>query len=322
MKHMLHNFLEIFINDSTNFSLMKRTIIKQRESYTITLPKKWVEDLGLKAGEDVAITKLDTQLIISSEHQSLQKAVRLDITAMDRNAVIKTITAYYENGYSEIAIHSKKKSIYDPWQEKEKRLSEEIEFIASRLIGFEIISSHKDVTIIKDVSATSPTEFNNILRRIFFLILEYQNAVLEIITTKNKLANNEQLHDNITKFSSFCLRLLNLNIDKSTIEKNNLYTIITLLDKIADTLRYLARDYRTGNVELIKRMMDHVRAYYDFFYKQDIQLVNYLDKERKELKAKIASSKNREIIAFSSVFEYIQALIKPTLCLMERSLVS
>ncbi|MBI2111904.1 hypothetical protein HYT52_00005, partial [Candidatus Woesearchaeota archaeon] len=262
------------------------------------------------------------QLIISSEHQSLQKAVRLDITAMDRNAVIKMITAYYENGYSEIAIRSKKKGIYDPWQEKEKPLSEEIEFIASRLIGFEIISSQKDATVIKDVSATSPAEFNNILRRIFFLILEYQNAVLEATAARKKLATNEQLHDNITKFSSFCLRLLNLNIDKSTIEKNNLYTIITLLDKIADAIRYLARDHYSGDIELIRKMMDHFRAYYDFFYKQDIQLVNHLDKERKELKAKIASSKNREIIAFSSISEYIQALIKPTLCLMERSLAS
>ena len=299
---------------------MQRKLIKQGGGgLTIYLPKKWIDKNHLKPKQLVNVTEKDNQLIVAEKGAQERKNAEIDITNMSRNAFIKVVTAYYENGYHEIVINKTEKLIHNPWKNKKKSVNEEIEFLVNRLIGFEIISSQKDKTIIRDVSITSPEEFDNILRRIFYLILEYQEAAKNFVKNSAKIANNEGYHDNITKFISFCNRLLSQNMEKTETEKINLHTILALLDKVVDETRYLVRDHnnleKTKDKQIIYGLVEHFRKFYDFFYKPSYEIINELDEKRAKLKLKALKSEDAIIIRFANLLEIVQALIKPTLCL-------
>ena len=74
-----------------------------------------------------------------------------------------------------------------------------------------MIEQKNDYCIIKDISGTSFKDFDNILRKIFLLIIDALNdMVLGIKNYDNVLLDEiEDKHDTITKFVSHCLRLLN-----------------------------------------------------------------------------------------------------------------
>lgn len=305
---------------------MNRKIIKQgKGGYTIYLPKKWVDEQSLKAGDEINIGRNENQLVLSTEKQAKDKKVEIDTKDMDSGSFMKTIVSHYEMGFSEIIINDTKGKIFTPRLHKEysKPTSDVINRLINRLIGFEIVSSHENIYVLKDVAMTSPAEFDNILRRIFFLILEFQDKIKEMIENGKPIEDYNMMHDNIAKFISFCIRLLNLNIDKTNIEKNNLHTILTFLDKITDSLRWVLYEYKIEkkleNKKLIYAIMDHFKSYYNLFYNFNIKSVNELDKERIKLRKQLLKCKEPIIVHFSSNIEYSRAMIRPMICLYEVS---
>ena len=301
---------------------MKRKLIKQGGGgVTFYVPKKWVDKQGLKPGDEIDVIEEDDKLIVLNEAMTQNKTVEIDIKGMDHTALLKTVISYYEMGYSEITIISDNGMVYIPTLLKEKKITvkEEVERLVNRLIGFELISFESNKYVLKDIAMTSPTEFDNVLRRIFYLLLEFQNYVKETVDNKNKVKDYNEHHDSIAKFISFCIRLLNLSMDKTNVEKNNLHTILTL-DKYTDALRWLLYDYTASGIKdkkSIFAIMDHFRMYYNLFYNYDIKLINELDRERIKLRKTLKS--DEAVIHFSSVLEYIRAMIRPTICLVESS---
>ena len=302
---------------------MKRKLIKQGGGgVTFYVPKKWVDKQGLKPGDEIDVIEEDDKLIVLNEAMTQNKTVEIDIKGMDHTALLKTVISYYEMGYSEITIISDNGMVYIPTLLKEKKITvkEEVERLVNRLIGFELISFESNKYVLKDIAMTSPTEFDNVLRRIFYLLLEFQNYVKETVDNKNKVKDYNEHHDSIAKFISFCIRLLNLSMDKTNVEKNNIHTILTLLDKYTDALRWLLYDYTASGIKdkkSIFAIMDHFRMYYNLFYNYDIKLINELDRERIKLRKTLKS--DEAVIHFSSVLEYIRAMIRPTICLVESS---
>jgi len=297
---------------------MQRKLIKQGGTgLTVYLPKKWIDKSGLEPGDLVDINEKGSELVIMANTEPQESSIDVNIKDLERNALIKTITAYYESGYSEIMVIKSKERIYDPWSGKRRGIEEEIEFIASRLIGFEIIRSDQKQIVLKDIAKTSPNEFDNTLRRIFRLIIEFQDKLKEHIHRKEFLSNYEDLHNKITKFISFCLRLLSVNIDYSDIQKNCLHTILTILDKVTDSMRYLSRATKKSirDRNHIYNIMEHFSTFYSLFYSGRIMQINELDEERKKLKEH--SPKEMPCIEFATVLEYVQAMIKPTIILVE-----
>jgi len=298
---------------------MQRKLIKQGAGLTIYLPKKWLDKNKLNKGDNIEIKEIENRITITNEKINFKQSAVINIENMDRNAFIKTIVSHYERGCYEIIIKKTKKTLYDPWKDKETPLEKEIEFLTNRLVGFEIISIQKDKITIKDISMSSAKEFDNVLRRIFLLILEYQKTIKENIDNNSKIESSEEYHDNITKLISFCIRLLNISQEKTVTEKINLHTILTFLDKITDQLRYLATHYNKqtiiGDKKIIFELMQYFRDYYNLFYKYDLEIINKLDIERKKIKSLTLKNKDSIILEFTNILEYIQGLIKPTISL-------
>ena len=159
----------------------------------------------------------------------------------------------------------------------------------NRLVGVELIEQKNDFCVIKDVSGDSFKDFDIILRKVFLLIAD---ALNDMVTGAKEskavlIEEIEEKHDIITKFISYCLRLLNKGGYTDYRKTMFLYAIIECLDIITDITKYAARDLLAYNKKLKKETLDVLNLikisftnFYELFYKFDLKKFSKLNEIR------------------------------------------
>lgn len=272
---------------------IKRKVIQIANStQLISLPRKWALKYNIKKGEELDVEEQGSKIIVSTERGVDLGRVEIDITGLDRSSIMHYIRSIYRMGYDEIKVNfSIPITIH-------YRLNEKITVISvihteiNRLVGFEIIQEKENFCIIKDLSQSPLTEFDNVLRRIFLLITDTTKDLVEGIKSRNFLLIRtlEEKHDTITKFVSYCLRLLNKRGYSYPRKISYLYHIIASLDRLVDVLKYSSRYFLESKPKLseegIKVLMDIKKSiimYSEFFYKFELAKVNDLYKNREDI---------------------------------------
>src|SRR3989338_5785197 len=89
---------------------MKRRVIKQgNNTLTITLPRKWAEKHGIKAGEEIEVEEKSETLLISSSNGKQIATKEIDLS--DFGPLIpRVIYALYKKGYDKIHLQFSDKS--------------------------------------------------------------------------------------------------------------------------------------------------------------------------------------------------------------------
>jgi phosphate uptake regulator len=177
---------------------MKRKIIKQgHNTFTITLPSKWTQSLNIKPGDEVEVVENNSSLIINSKQHFNEKKTAIDITGMSVPMIWRFFQSAYREGHNEIKI------IYDPSKKlyqsalnyytsqfeysrmgekpPEKPILEMIQQLVDRFIGIEIMDHGENEVTIREMGDLTSKEFDNSLRRIFLLILELFDTLIELI---------------------------------------------------------------------------------------------------------------------------------------------
>lgn len=274
---------------------MKRKIIKQgHNTLTLTLPAEWTKRFNLQAGREIDIDERDNGLFISTEKNSQDKKTEFDITGMDIPTIWKYFMAVYREGYSEIVVKfDPKLEIESPYKfltlhrfdlkyhkQREKiSIIEALQGFVNRFIDFEIVEHGKDYVVIKEMGDLTSKEFDNSLRRVFLLLQQMAEDILESIKTGNpKIVSH--MHDvdiNLDKFHDYCIRILNRVGNKEPRKTSLLFSTLYLMELIGDEFKniaiHLMHDY--SKVKLInmatfmESVRDMINAFYDMFYKFD-----------------------------------------------------
>ena len=128
-------------------------------SLTLSLPRKWVQKNNLKKGEEVEVKESGSNLVISAQKHPTHKRISIDVTD-SRHMIRRIIGATFKSGYDEVDIK------FSSFEE----LKAVQDLIREQFSGFEIINQAKDSIIVKNVSQTNFEEFDNVLRRLFFVL--------------------------------------------------------------------------------------------------------------------------------------------------------
>ncbi len=132
------------------------------------------------------------------------------------------------------------------------------------------------------MSEPSFDEFETMFRRVFIL---YLDAVKDFITSLENedlilTETIEEKHQSITKFVSYCLRILNKRGFSNQIKNNLYYHTLETIDKLSHTLKYGARfivdkkmKLNKKCITLLKGIEESISLYYELFYKFDINNV-------------------------------------------------
>ncbi len=325
---------------------MKRKVIKQgHNTLTITLPSDWVKKLNIQAGDELDLNENNGSLLINGKQHNGNKKTVIDISGFSVPMIWRFFQSAYREGYDEIKV------IYNPKEATEgaynfytsqfeyKRMGEKsnykkcgldmIEELVNRFIGMEIIDHGKNYCTVREMGELTSREFDNSLRRIFLLISELFDKVLELIET-NEVGDIQickTLHTmdiNVDRFIDYCCRINN-RINDSSFQKNKpvIFSTLFILELLGDEFKYIGTHLSKTKksvkeiLPFAKRVKEHFEMYYHLFYKFDRDGAIKFGENDFQIYNDHFKWKNSEDQELRSVRRHFMQISKFIFCLME-----
>lgn len=235
---------------------IKRKVVKQGAStMTISLPSSWVNKFRISGGDEVCVEEKGNLLIIKSDSPKAVDSRTIDITKL-HPLVNRVLIGIFKEGRDEVKV-----VVGDPSQLQSLRK------VVSELICFEIVEEGKNYCLIKDVAGSSAHEFDNVYRRIYFLLKgigeESYNAVKD---GQFGLMPNLILKDvEVNKFCYLCQRLLNKKDYKEPNKTKVVYSIAQRLESIGDEYKFMLGTIMDDKIKLEGWVLDIYRKINELF---------------------------------------------------------
>ncbi len=255
---------------------MKRRLIKQGGGgYTVYLPKKWLDERNLKAGDEIDVDETDNALVLRTDAK-IKKDTILALTDEPHYLIYLKLTHLYRMGFDKIIVTFKNPSFRVEVQR----------IVADYLLGFEITEKQKNSCTLENVAEPADEKFNALLRRIFLQIKEMHALVTDDIVQNKQLHKQEiqELRVSFDKHVYFCRRCISkkMNIEEDSILHWELLTLLThtqhgfyyLYQYYADKKKPLHQETKKA----LSSLGDYFGCVYSAYFEKKIE---YLDTQQK-----------------------------------------
>ncbi len=188
-------------------------------SFVVSLPKSWVNDVGLRPKDAVAvITQPDSSLLIVPRRDirasSRSEAVIEVVQGLDRDVLLRHFISYYLAGYDTIRINHGRSDL---------SLRTFIrEGIRRKLVGVEIIEETSTGILTQCLSGYVDLPLKKALERMAIIAAGMLTDAVTVIQSGGRGLGDEvvQRDDEVDRFYHFLLRQLNIAVrDRSVIEE-------------------------------------------------------------------------------------------------------
>ncbi|MEM2856378.1 MAG: phosphate uptake regulator PhoU [Candidatus Nitrosocaldaceae archaeon] len=240
-----------------------------KTTYIVSLPKKWVEDLGLSSGSLVTLIKQPSNaLLLLPDVITKLKTEEVTLLANPNKSgesLKRMIISAYLAGYNIIHIRNKNEMI----SSKQKDAIREV--VKRNLVGTEIIASTSNFITIQTLASIPELPVKSVIRRMFLLASSMHRDAMNALRELNyELADSIiNSDDEIDKFSLYIMRNLILAAHNEKVLRD-----IGLL-KASDILGYRVV------VKSIERIADHATSIAekikDFKIMPNVVIMNKLD---------------------------------------------
>jgi len=188
---------------------LRKVQITGGSTYIISLPKTWVDNMGLKRGSVVSIVqKDDLSLSIQPKNEDARTHVHkviVNTTDQDTpNRVIRRVVSAYLIGYNIIQLHSNQKRI-----ESSIRIAVK-DFTRKKLVGTEILSDLPNELTLQILLSYNELSVKDALRRMSIIAASMHRDALSALSTDNPRIAKEIIDqdDEVDRFSLYIIRLL------------------------------------------------------------------------------------------------------------------
>ncbi len=289
---------------------MQRKLIQiAKSTKVISLPREWIEQNKLAKGDSIELEIKNNDLIIRGNPQ--KTTVSLDFTGFSEDLIWRHLISLYRKGIDIAEIK------YDN-QETFKILQN----FVKDLLGWGITQHTKDKIVIKELISNKDTDMDEILNKMFSLLIDLGKSVSNGLKTKDSivLKNIPSQDYNINRFANLCLRLINKNNYEN---KNSLYNIITTLEEIGDEYRNCAilEKFSSETLNLFDSVNSLLEDYHELYLNFGREkLVNFYKKTEKMLdnleKIKKQNPNDAQLINYlRTVIYLIKSLVEETMVL-------
>jgi phosphate uptake regulator len=222
-------------------------------SYTVSLPKDWVKEQGLKVGDVVAVLPRSDSSLTLVPHEKIPanqnrgaEVVLAPLKDQDREQILRTVIAQYLAGYDVIRIRfptTSKPDLRTYLREAARRM----------FVGSEIIEESRDELIVQCLSTYGDLPVPKVISRMSLIAkLMFRDAVESL---KNRdIALSEEIikrDEEVDRFYLFLIRQLTMAVlNRSLIQEIGLadprdclvYRVVSKsLERIADHATTIAR---------------------------------------------------------------------------------
>jgi phosphate uptake regulator len=288
-----------------------------KSTYIVSLPKKWVTSMNLKAGSQIVVSRQsDASLLLTPKELAKQtKLGEASITISqkdDPDTIARKIVALYLVGYNVITIKTKEERITSLQRNLVK------DFARRKLVGTEILSEAPDEMKLQILLSYPELSVENALRRMCLIAISMHEDVIKALQSIDKALAREviALDDEVDRFSLYIIRQLKAAVQSEAVMKNiglsnqrdclGYRVIVKSVERIADHASKIAEsvlelDEKVDNLVLqkISEMDSFARSVFDdatrSLYKKDYALADSVVSKAKT----IAAIENKTARAFA-----------------------
>lgn len=184
-----------------------------KSSYIVSLPKKWVEDIGLKPGDRVAVIRQGNSLIqIGPSKKQIVKGTKEAIIEIGMNddvsVPIRKLIALYILGFNVIHVRAKDGRLQTNQREAVK------DVVRKMLMGTEITADSTNGITMQVLINTIELSLDAAFKRMLLIAKSMlKDAMLALQESNNELAREViRSDDEVDRFSFYIIRQLNIAI--------------------------------------------------------------------------------------------------------------
>ncbi len=273
---------------------MRRKIIKQgNDSYTLTLPVKWVRRNHIDSKAEVELCEEDNKIVVSPVSANNIKECTVSIKDRTERDLVLTLSRLYKNGYSQM-------TLTDVTSVLLKKIEDVLE---KELSGIEISMVEGNKCVLEVTSEPRGDNYQVLLRRIFFIIQESVSLIID----NRELGKVSKLAEKAKSHQRFCKRFIVNNL--KTEDGYDEYSLLSYIIIIETDLRRISELMIKHKAPLSKQvkdefvvLLDIVKRMSSAFFKKDVNELYSINKRVIELMSaginKLSSVKEKEIYHF------------------------
>jgi len=269
---------------------MKRKVIQHGPAtLVVSLPSEWTKKFGVVKGADVDVLEDGNTLKVGVTLLAPSRRTEISAQGYDRTTLIYLLRSLYRFGFDTIVIRDPPKAITYLRDAKAMTFERVLALELSRMQGMEIIEKDAKKVVLQSVHTPNEGEFDSLVRRLFYIIAEAASTVQEAMNspTTQLFERIDLYHDDATRITSYCLRILNKKQYKTFLETTSQYRIVAILDRVLDIFRYCTRDAVTHNIKLTTAQMQvadqvclQLSDFFAFFTSTDTNILLRMGKRR------------------------------------------
>jgi len=261
---------------------MIRKAVKQGLStIMVSLPKEWITKNNVVKGDPIYLKESGESLLLSTNSPTSEpKEIVLTINTRE-DYCPRLLTMPYLQGYGIIKVNFKDSAILN-----------EIESEIKYLVGFEIIKTENNSCVIKNITHGIETEFDNMLNRLMNILVFLGKETLNHVNKNDYedilLLRSAEVESN--KLSLLCRRMFNTKLVRDDKKGFSTYTMVTLMEAIADEYRFIVDYLYERKPELspktrrfFEQVNNTVKDFSKLFYKFDMKLFIRFREDRQEI---------------------------------------
>lgn len=197
----------------------RKVQVTGKSTYIVSLPKKWVDEIKLKQGEQINIIEQDDLSLLLTPKRTKKdapKEVEVCISSKDSpDSVIRRVVAFYLIGYN--IIHVTTKERFTPEQRELLK-----DFIRKKLVGAEIVADSKNEVSLQTLLSYSELSVENALRRMSIITMSmHRDAITALAENDRELALTIiKTDDEVDRFSFYIIRQLKYAVGDTRITKD------------------------------------------------------------------------------------------------------
>lgn len=262
---------------------MKRKLISQgKGGYTITLPVDWIRKHNLNPGSELEVGEQDDQVLVSTSSGNRKKEISVIIDFNNPSRLRTLLASLYRRGYDKIILTS-----------KAQLPLKEINEVVDSLIGYVILEQGQKQVIIKDVMEDHFEEVGSIVNKMFLMVKNFQNEVLN-----NSIKHEDLLllKKSLLKHRDYCQRMILINHFEGE-RAPEYYELVYILDKIAANYHDLSTLSKIKTLASeTKLQMDLFSSIYSTYLKKEIDTALRLNQEISQLRKKLLFSAKHPLL--------------------------
>lgn len=222
---------------------IRRLQVTGGSTYTVSLPKTWIDELQLKRNSNVTLVKNLNHSITLFQEESNEKTNATALIGKNdsKESIRRKIIAMYLSGYKTIEIKTKGIEISSAHRGAIRDL------VRTTLMGTEIIESSSEKITLQVLTQLAQLSFDVALKRMYITATNMHQESIEALNKRDSEHAEEiiKMDDEVDRFSLYLLRNLNLSLEDAQV------LLDSGLKKPSDCL-----GYRTV-VKCVERIADH-----------------------------------------------------------------